>query len=387
MSTGNAPEDWGYIAEAASEYEDFGDLTVLGKQVQLRRGIESENDAFVGKVGEVTVNTSDWTLRVHDESTPGGHEVGGGGGGWSPTAPNKMLYSTDVGVTEEADVTEAGRALNGGADAAAQRATLGIFVPPGVWSGLILSNNTSDATNDLDVAAGFAGDSTRALYITLASALTKRLDAGWAAGTNQGMRYSGAVIANTTYHIYLVSKAAGADPDIYADPSADVATALAHLQLETGGSAYVYASMIGSILRRSGAIEPFVQDGDKFTLKTPAEDVSAVNNPGTSAVLRTLTVPSGLRVEANIVASINQDTINNSLFISDPSANDVTPTSRMTTAFAAGAAGGGNPVIGASTANFYTNTSAQVRSRVSSSNSATYVSIVTLGWRHPRGKN
>ena len=44
-------------------------------QVQLRRGTTSQNDAFTGAEGEVSVDTTVDTLRVHDGSTAGGHRL------------------------------------------------------------------------------------------------------------------------------------------------------------------------------------------------------------------------------------------------------------------------------------------------------------------------
>lgn len=48
-------------------------------QVKLRRGTEAEHDTtsggFTGAEGEVTVDTTNDTLRVHDGSTVGGHEL------------------------------------------------------------------------------------------------------------------------------------------------------------------------------------------------------------------------------------------------------------------------------------------------------------------------
>ena len=44
-------------------------------QVQLRRGTTSENLAFAGAPGEVTVDTTINTLRVHNGATAGGFEV------------------------------------------------------------------------------------------------------------------------------------------------------------------------------------------------------------------------------------------------------------------------------------------------------------------------
>ena len=47
----------------------------MATQVQFRRGTTGQNDTFKGAVGEVTVDTSKNTLRVHDGSTVGGFPV------------------------------------------------------------------------------------------------------------------------------------------------------------------------------------------------------------------------------------------------------------------------------------------------------------------------
>lgn len=41
-------------------------------QVQRARGTSAQNLAYTGPAGELTVNTDDWSLRVHDGATPGG---------------------------------------------------------------------------------------------------------------------------------------------------------------------------------------------------------------------------------------------------------------------------------------------------------------------------
>jgi hypothetical protein len=43
--------------------------------VQFRRGTATQNDAFTGAAGEVSVNTTNNSIRVHDGSTQGGHEL------------------------------------------------------------------------------------------------------------------------------------------------------------------------------------------------------------------------------------------------------------------------------------------------------------------------
>lgn len=44
-------------------------------QVQFRRGTTAQNAAFTGAAGEITINTSNVSLRVHDGSTAGGTEL------------------------------------------------------------------------------------------------------------------------------------------------------------------------------------------------------------------------------------------------------------------------------------------------------------------------
>lgn len=44
-------------------------------QLQLRRGTTAQNDAFTGAQGEVTADTDQSGLRVHDGATPGGHAI------------------------------------------------------------------------------------------------------------------------------------------------------------------------------------------------------------------------------------------------------------------------------------------------------------------------
>jgi len=44
----------------------------MSTQVQYRRGTATQNNAFTGALAEITVDTTNWTLRVHDGATPGG---------------------------------------------------------------------------------------------------------------------------------------------------------------------------------------------------------------------------------------------------------------------------------------------------------------------------
>lgn len=44
----------------------------MSRQIQIRRGTAAENDVFTGAIGEITMDTTNNTLRVHDGETTGG---------------------------------------------------------------------------------------------------------------------------------------------------------------------------------------------------------------------------------------------------------------------------------------------------------------------------
>lgn len=43
----------------------------MSKVLQIRRGTTAQNDAFTWLSGEITVDTEQHTIRVHDETTQG----------------------------------------------------------------------------------------------------------------------------------------------------------------------------------------------------------------------------------------------------------------------------------------------------------------------------
>ena len=62
--------------------------------LQFRRGTTSQNDAFTGAVGEISVDTDKDTLRVHDGSSAGGSELLTASS--TSTLTNKTLTSANV---------------------------------------------------------------------------------------------------------------------------------------------------------------------------------------------------------------------------------------------------------------------------------------------------
>src|SRR5580692_11993766 len=94
-------------------------------QVQLGRGNSSAVAAYTGPVGEVVVNTDDFTLHVQDGSTAGGHQVGGGPGN------NYSYQQPTSGATLTATAYLAAYVI----DPSATLATLTVVTPPNANDG------------------------------------------------------------------------------------------------------------------------------------------------------------------------------------------------------------------------------------------------------------
>lgn len=302
------------------------------------------------------------------------------------TTTGDILYASAANTPARLGAGTAGYVLtSGGAGVAPSWAAAPSALPLNYLAGCGLANG-SDATNDINISAGVCRDSTNTVNITVAAMAGKQLDAGWAPGANAGMRNSAAAITDTTYHIYAVSKADGTQ-DIYADTSATVSTVITNLQAESGGADYLYARRIGSIIRASGAILLFFQNGDLFQLNTRVQDVNATN-PGTSAVTRTMTVPTGVVVQAWIQAILSNSGAGGNAYgyFTNLAIADTAASATIADIAQVAAASGS---VAAAAANLYitTNTSAQVRSRLSFSDGSVVLTMNSLGWIDSRGRD
>lgn len=138
----------------------------------------------------------------------------------------------------------------------------------GYVTGLALTTNAGDATNDVDIAVGAAASDVSPYYLMqLTSALTKRIDANWAVGTNQGGLDTGAV-GNNTYYIWLIQRSDTLVTDVLFSLSSTAPTMPANYDRKrllgllvrasaTNGAPYLNAKAIGNtgpILIAKGAI-------------------------------------------------------------------------------------------------------------------------------------
>jgi hypothetical protein len=248
-----------------------------------------------------------------------------------------------------------------------------------------LSNDT-DASHDIAVAIGECRGEDDDEDITLSAIMTKQIDASWAAGDDAGGLSSTITIANTTwYHVHAIMVGGSADVGF------DTSITAANLVTDHSATAY---RRIGSVLTDGSAnIIAFKQISDHFFWVTPVVDYSLAD-PGTSAVTTTLTVPTGLEVQAIIYPSMRPNSQGvesgvtewNYTAIYHPDLTGSAASSGLAsqsvfieTATTNGGGGGANSVP------LFTNTSAQIKHI--SNGDVRQVAIGTAGWVDDRGKN
>lgn len=245
----------------------------------------------------------------------------------------------------------------------------------GYIDGLILSNNGTDADHDIDIAAGVCRDSGNAVDMELTSTLVKQLDAAWAVGTNAGGLDTGGIAADTWYHMWLIRRSDTGVVDALFSTSATTPTMPA--------SPWDQKRRIGAVLTdASSNIIAFFQDGDVFYWDVVVQD-RQTTNPGTSALLTTHTVPTGVMVWAwaswGIVETSGGLTY---ALITSPDQTDTIPSSTLHNIINSGSVG-----TNATAMRVRTDTSAQTRFRVDRSDTDMTIAVNTIGWVDPRGKD
>lgn len=243
--------------------------------------------------------------------------------------------------------------------------------------GLTLSYNSASVVS---FAAGQCTDDTGTFALTLA-AFTKTLQSSgsWTAGTANNGLDTGAIANSTWYHVFVIAKADGTSPDILFSTSATSPTM---------PSTYTLKRRIGAFKTGvSGIANNWIQRGDVFLWNSPQDDVSALN-PGTSAVSRTLSTPPGVRTRALLSVGFDASATGDNpaaIYLSDLSQADDTPSVTMNTYVNYSTSAHIANTLGR--AEIWTNTSAQIRSRIQVSAANTRLRIQTHGWIDPRGRD
>lgn len=242
--------------------------------------------------------------------------------------------------------------------------------PRSLLAGLTMSPAGGSAT--MPIAAGQCADSTNAELMLLAA--INKTTAAWVVGTGNGGLDTGAIANATWYHFYVITRVDTGVVDVVFSLNAVSPTLPAN---------YTLFRRIGAGFT-NGAAQwvKFLQVGDDFTWDVLVQDVAATN-PGVAAVVRTLTVPTGLVVQAKIVYSDQNNTTNHYALVTALSQTDTTPSATAyTTNVNFGALQGRDISL-----TIATNTSAQIRTRQSASGAADPVTINTIGWIDRRGRD
>jgi hypothetical protein len=136
---------------------------------------------------------------------------------------------------------------------------------------ITITNNATDANNDIDFSAGNAPLDDYSGQVLLASTLVKRLDASWSAGTNQGGLFSGTKANSTRYYLFSITNGT------IIDAGFDISPTGANIPAGYKGS---YRGMV--LTDGSGNIRPFTLAGQymsyvneivDYTPTTPTSDV------------------------------------------------------------------------------------------------------------------
>lgn len=189
--------------------------------------------------------------------------------------------------------------------------------------GFTYANNVGDATNDLDIAAGGAMDATGAYWMD-GSALTKRSDANWTVGNNQGALDTGAV-GNSDYYIWVIARSDTGVVDYLFSLSSTAPT------MPTN---YDFKRLIGWFKRVGGTIVAFHTyetegGGLEFQWDSPTLDVNLANTLTTARRTDAVKVPLNFSTIAHLNVTLQDGAASANVWIYSPDQSDLAPSTSV----------------------------------------------------------
>ena len=192
---------------------------------------------------------------------------------------------------------------------------------PAMWiQGLTYANNSTDPTNDIDIASGQCRSSDNVDNIVLSS-ITKKLDVVWAVGTDQGGLDTGA-IGNSGYYIWAIKR-----------PDTNVTDVLYSLSstAPTMPASYTLKRLIGWFKRAGGSISTFTTyelngGGLEFAWSVISADINLTNTLTTTRRTDAVRVPLNFSVIAHLNVRILDGTSAFLALVCCPDLPDVAPT-------------------------------------------------------------
>lgn len=246
-------------------------------------------------------------------------------------------------------------------------------LPKDYRSGILLVNNVTDTQHDIDFLAGKWRNSDDTHDLILLATITKRIDANWTAGTNGGGFPTLLTLSvDTDYHCFIIGK-----PNGTIDAGYDSDLSAANLLNDaTGYTEFVRVHTVRTEKTTTNLLQFVMFYIGKFRetyWKDPTLDVDTTD-PGTAAVLAVVKTPLGVSTLAvcNIVLTEGGE-----MYVSNPAQSDLPPS------FTAAPLGQLHDATSSNVTSIevMTDTTSQLRYRISESNGSTKVGISTIGWK------
>lgn len=237
--------------------------------------------------------------------------------------------------------------------------------------GYTYANSPGDLTNDIDIAAGGAMDET-GLYWIDGAAITKRLDAAWAVGTNQGGLDTGA-IANADYYIWLIARSDTGVVDALFSLSSTAPTMPAN---------YDFKRRIGWIKRVGATIVLFhtyeIEGGGiEMNWDSPTLDINLSNTLTTARRTDAVKVPLNFSVISHLSVTVYDATTASDALIYCPDHSDLAPSTLFANA-------GGNGVANTPRQLFVRTSSTGTIAARSTLTTVDNYNVSTMGFRWAR---
>jgi hypothetical protein len=266
-----------------------------------------------------------------------------------------------------------GLSFTGGTLAVSASGTL----PRSYLTGLALSNNGADATNDIDIASGICRASDNAADLTIAATHVKQIDVVFAEysviGTASGGRDSADNLTGAKwFYAYLIGGSGKNDQAFFSTSASP-----------TLPSGFTYSRTIGSVYWTGSTVKAFTQTGDVFHWTAPALDVD-VTNLGGSTTGYTLTTPTGRKCLAILNITVGDGTAATRVYVHSPDNGDdaasATANPLATTWVIVNTANSSHGAV-----QIMTGTTSNIRAV--SSDTSTTLKIATLGFIDRRGRD
>ena len=232
--------------------------------------------------------------------------------------------------------------------------TVTLGLSPGAISGLRISNDAGDTTNDINVTAGSAASADSTELLTLSSEITKRIDASWASGDDAGGLSSSLTLTNDTWYAIHLIKVSGA-----VDVGFDTSVTAANLITDHSATEY---RRVGWIRRGTAANLQFFTQDDMVYYDSQITEFNTTWSTGSRSLVSISGCPPNHQALL-VVHTVTSGIVDVRILITSPDQPDNTPGDGQVTLRAGDPNLAGNNDRASITGLFPTDSSSQVGER------------------------